>query len=41
MYDRFLKASGVQAGVASYSQLVRLVLGTRFEQGWTPARRSD
>ncbi len=41
MYDRFLKASGVQAGVASYSQLVRLVLGTRFEQGWTPARRND
>ncbi|MGA9770804.1 MAG: DUF3810 domain-containing protein [Blastocatellia bacterium] len=38
MYDRFLKASGVEAGVASYSQLVRLVLGTRFEDGWTPAR---
>jgi hypothetical protein len=38
-YDRFLKASGVEAGVASYSQLVRLVLGTRFENGWTPARR--
>lgn len=41
MYDRFLKASGVEAGVASYSQLVRLVLGTRFESGWTPARHSD
>ena len=41
MYDRFLKASGVEAGVASYSQLVRLVLGTRFENGWTPARRND
>lgn len=41
MYDRFLKASGVEAGVASYSQLARLVLGTRFENGWTPARRND
>ena len=41
MYDRFLKASGVEAGVASYSQLVRLVLGTRFEQGWTPARHNE
>ncbi|HKP85936.1 MAG TPA: DUF3810 domain-containing protein [Blastocatellia bacterium] len=40
-YDRFLKASGVEAGVASYSQFVRLVLGTRFENGWTPARRDD
>lgn len=41
MYDRFLKASGVQAGVASYSQLVRLVLGTQFENGWTPVRRNE
>ena len=39
VYDRFLKASGVQAGVASYGMLVRLVLGTRFEDGWVPARR--
>jgi Protein of unknown function (DUF3810) len=41
MYDRFLKASGVRAGVASYTQLVRLVLGTQFENGWTPVRRGD
>jgi hypothetical protein len=40
-YDRFLKASGVEAGVASYSQLARLVLGTRFENGWTPALRNQ
>ncbi|MEN3332335.1 MAG: hypothetical protein V7641_1700 [Blastocatellia bacterium] len=39
VYDQFLKASGVEAGVASYGLLVRLVLGTRFEQGWIPARR--
>jgi Protein of unknown function (DUF3810) len=41
MYDQFLKASGVEAGVASYGMLVRLVLGTRFEPGWVPARRAD
>jgi hypothetical protein len=41
VYDQFLKASGVEAGVASYGMLVRLVLGTRFEEGWIPARRTD
>ena len=41
VYDRFLKASGVEAGVASYGMVVRLVLGTRFEQGWVPTRRAD
>lgn len=41
VYDRFLKASGVEAGVASYSQLVRLVVCARFEDDWTPARHSD
>lgn len=40
VYDQFLKASGVEAGVASYGLLVRLVLGTRFEQGWVPVRRN-
>ena len=40
LYDRFLKASGVQAGVASYGMVVRLVLGTHFEAGWTPVRRA-
>jgi hypothetical protein len=39
VYDQFLKASGVEAGVASYGMLVRLVLGTRFEEGWVPAPR--
>jgi hypothetical protein len=40
MYDRFLKASGVQAGVASYGMVIRLILGTHFEEGWQPARRA-
>ena len=30
VYDRYLKANRVQAGVASYAQVVRLVLGTRI-----------
>jgi uncharacterized protein DUF3810 len=41
VYDRFLKASGVEAGVASYSQLVRLVAGSQFEDGWIPALRNE
>jgi hypothetical protein len=39
VYDKFLKASGVEAGISSYGLLVRLMLGTRFEDGWVPARR--
>jgi hypothetical protein len=35
-YNRFLKANGVQAGVASYGLFIRLLLGTRFESGWVP-----
>jgi hypothetical protein len=35
-YNRFLKANGVQAGVASYGLFIRLLLGTRFETGWVP-----
>src|SRR5207249_1966491 len=37
-YDRFLKANRVAAGVASYGLVVQLVLGTRFERPWVPAR---
>jgi uncharacterized protein DUF3810 len=39
VYDQFLKANRVQAGIASYGLMLRLVLGTRFEQEWVPARR--
>lgn len=35
-YDQFLKANRVEAGVASYNQVVRLVLGVRFGPDWTP-----
>jgi hypothetical protein len=30
VYDQYLKANRVQAGAASYAQVVRLVLGTRL-----------
>jgi hypothetical protein len=39
VYDRYLKANRVEAGVASYQGMVRLLLGTRFEPGWRPARK--
>jgi hypothetical protein len=40
VYDGFLKANRVQAGIGSYGLFVRLMLGTRFETEWVPARRS-
>jgi Protein of unknown function (DUF3810) len=38
-YDRYLKANRVEAGTASYAEVVRLVLGTRFSTSWVPAMR--
>jgi hypothetical protein len=35
-YDRYLRANRVEAGTASYAQVVQLVLGTRFGPGWRP-----
>jgi len=40
IYDRFLRANGVQAGVQSYDLFVQLTLGTRFNDGWVPQLRS-
>ena len=37
VYDRYLKANRVEAGAASYREVVRLVLGARFDAQWTPA----
>ena len=39
MYDKFLKANRVEAGVRSYGEVLRLLLGTRFEDDRTPALR--
>ena len=38
-YDRYLKANRVEAGTASYAQVVQLVLGTRFSADWRPRRQ--
>jgi len=39
VYDRYLKANRVEAGIASYAEVVRLILGTRFSPSWVPAMR--
>jgi hypothetical protein len=41
MYDQYLKANRVESGTASYGQVLRLVLGTRFGPDWTPVLKSD
>ncbi|MCX6544812.1 MAG: DUF3810 family protein [Acidobacteria bacterium] len=38
-YDSYLKTNRVESGIRNYDEVVRLVLGTRFESGWTPVRR--
>jgi hypothetical protein len=40
VYDQYLKANRVESGVRSYSEVVTLILRARFEDGWTPVRRS-
>lgn len=39
VYDRFLKANRVDAGIASYGGVVRLIVGTRFTSGDVPVLR--
>ena len=41
VYDRYLKANRVEAGAASYRQVVQLVLETQFASGWTPTLREE
>jgi hypothetical protein len=36
VYDKYLKANRVEAGTASYAEVVRLILGTTFDAGWRP-----
>lgn len=40
VYDRYLKANRVEAGAASYAEVVRLALGVRFGPDWTPRLRT-
>jgi uncharacterized protein DUF3810 len=39
MYDRFLKANRVEAGIRSYSEVLQLLLGTRFTTDGAPVLR--
>lgn len=39
VYDQYLKANRIDEGTASYGQVVRLVLGTQFDAGWSPRLR--
>ena len=38
-YDSYLKTNRVASGVRNYGEVVRLVMGTRFESGWIPVKR--
>jgi hypothetical protein len=38
-YDRYLKANRVEEGIASYGAVLRLMLGTVFDDEWTPRLR--
>jgi hypothetical protein len=40
VYDSYLKSNRVEAGAASYGQVVSLILQTRFGENWTPLLRS-
>lgn len=39
VYDSYLKSQGVEEGIASYGAMLRLMVGTTFENGWVPRRR--
>ena len=39
VYDRFLKANRVRSGVRSYNEVIRLLLGTRFNPDGSPVLR--
>jgi hypothetical protein len=41
MYDRFLKANRVEAGVRSYGEVLRLLLGTKFNADGSPVLREE
>lgn len=40
VYDKFLKANRVKAGIASYDEVVTLILGTRFHPPGVPLPRT-
>jgi uncharacterized protein DUF3810 len=40
VYDSYLRAQGVDEGIASYGAMLRLMLGTTFQDGWVPQMRN-
>ncbi|HKT80826.1 MAG TPA: DUF3810 domain-containing protein [Vicinamibacterales bacterium] len=40
VYDSYLKANRVEAGTASYAEVVRLILQTQFDPEWRPALKT-
>lgn len=38
VYDRYLRAHRVPGGIRSYDQVIQLLVGTRFDEGWVPVR---
>jgi hypothetical protein len=41
VYDQYLKTQGVDEGLESYSAMLKLMVGTTFENGWVPALRQQ
>lgn len=39
VYDEYLRANRVTEGMASYDAVVRLMVGTRYDERWTPRPR--
>lgn len=38
-YDSYLRANRIEEGIANYGVVLQLLLGTEFEEGWTPRLR--
>jgi hypothetical protein len=38
-YDTYLRSQRIESGVRNYSEVVRLLAGTRFESDWRPVLR--
>jgi hypothetical protein len=41
VYDSYLKANRVAEGIANYDAVLRLMLGSTFDQHWTPRLRGE
>jgi len=41
VYDQYLRANRVEEGIASYGEVVTLILRARFDEGYRPVRRVE